>query len=885
MKTDYPLTLDLYNENNVAVPSKQYDDAGRRILVTLTEFNEPFSIPETATFTVKWTKPDKKFVVNNCSVENGKVVIVETLQMLSNPGKAYAELTMLDNNTVISTMPFPVGITKSIVQRDDIESTTELNALTEALLEVKKWDAVFTKTNNQIEQKYTDRLNGIEVHEVSGQVADSIYAPLEIAEIQGKSNQNAYIGKNLLQNIATTQTVNGITFTVNADKSVTVSGTASVTTNLTINVFTFKKDKSYILSGCPDTGSYGTYRQFIQSSILGYPADQGINGVIITPSETEENVKVNIQIFSGYTINKTFKPMIRPASITDATYEPYCGNMPAPNPSYPQEITSLGDGGEWHLKVTDGTNTQSIAFTDVLRGLESYKDKIYLDTDNVWKKAINTVKFSLDGTENWVKGSPTTVDRFYLVLSNDVKAMTITDTEGISSHFRCKKNFNPEVGTFYCNSMADATILFVDFSEPGKTTLAQFKAFLASHNVTFILPSANPTVTTLSDSLQTALGNLTSYDNSTTVNPDDVTNPTVKFRYAIGVTGKKILESNKAARSNSGSLKKITNKRHVILGDSYGVGCLPNDATCESWIPKLANYLGLTSNDYYSYAVAGYGFSKAYHKWLDLLQANDSEITDKESITDFIICGGYNDRKYTVAAIQADIDAFMTYVKANYPNATVYVGCIGWSLVFSDAQEICDTSMVAYSTAQHDNLIYLSGVENILHSYDDFSSDGIHPLESGQTKLAKGIYNAYKNGYCSVYYPEKTLNITLDTAYFTANAQFIKTSYRDGIATVEIVGSTLNCNTGVTFKGDTSYKIASYTNGTKYCVNNIDCLVPMLYKTTSNVKMIIPTYISIGTDGIWIRPFAINSAGSDWLQSTFSTIGFHSLTFTYSIES
>lgn len=36
-------------------------------------------------------------------------------------------------------------------------------------------------------------------------------------------------------------------------------------------------------------------------------------------------------------------------------YEPYTGGIPSPNPDYPQELVSVGDGGEINVSITDGT--------------------------------------------------------------------------------------------------------------------------------------------------------------------------------------------------------------------------------------------------------------------------------------------------------------------------------------------------------------------------------------------------------------------------------------------------------------------------------------------------------------------------------------------------
>lgn len=146
--------------------------------------------------------------------------------------------------------------------------------------------------------------------------------------------QDSTTGKNLLKNNATTQTVKGITFTVNDDKSVIANGTATDLSTLVINMNTKLEDGKYILSGCPSGGSTSTYRLRGTRGFYGWDTGNGISGTYASG----EALYVYIEIASGVTANNlVFKPMIRKSDIADATYEPFT-NGPAPNPSYPMPI-------------------------------------------------------------------------------------------------------------------------------------------------------------------------------------------------------------------------------------------------------------------------------------------------------------------------------------------------------------------------------------------------------------------------------------------------------------------------------------------------------------------------------------------------------------------
>lgn len=108
----------------------------------------------------------------------------------------------------------------------------------------------------------------------------------------------------------------GITFTVNADMSISVSGTNDGTGN---SWFDLKSNNTYqdmYGSGCPAGGSSSTYR--IQFGAGQY--DTGSGCVTYTGG-------VGIVVYSGYDASGglTFKPMISDSLSND--YEPYCPSI------------------------------------------------------------------------------------------------------------------------------------------------------------------------------------------------------------------------------------------------------------------------------------------------------------------------------------------------------------------------------------------------------------------------------------------------------------------------------------------------------------------------------------------------------------------------------
>lgn len=135
--------------------------------------------------------------------------------------------------------------------------------------------------------------------------------------------------KNFLPNDAVSQTLYGITFTVNSDGSVTANGTGTASpVGFTICEDAdkisqiFKVGQKYILSGLPSNGNC-----FIKIATTG-----GVSLWEIGSSEPEKEfiyngenvVSIDLVVRNRATLsNVTFYPMIRLASDTDSTYQPY----------------------------------------------------------------------------------------------------------------------------------------------------------------------------------------------------------------------------------------------------------------------------------------------------------------------------------------------------------------------------------------------------------------------------------------------------------------------------------------------------------------------------------------------------------------------------------
>lgn len=223
-------------------------------------------------------------------------------------------------------------------------------------------------------------------------IEDNDLQKIRFNKAYGESQQATRSGKNFLENTGVSNTSNGVTFTINDDKTILVDGNNDGTANsrFIINNYSLKAG-TYILNGCPSGGSSDTYRLAIQKtsdwSILGLDTGSGSEQFTI---DEATNIQVAIFIQKGQTIsNLLFKPMIRLSSIIDDTYEQY-GVMPSPD--YRSKIENLE--GKNLVQQMNWKQVPSITTGETITTVYGYGTD-FIEVDNT-KNYI----FSYSGTAN-----------------------------------------------------------------------------------------------------------------------------------------------------------------------------------------------------------------------------------------------------------------------------------------------------------------------------------------------------------------------------------------------------------------------------------------------------------------------------------------------------
>lgn len=348
----------------------------------------------------------------------------------------------------------------------------------------------------------------------------------------GDTFQQTYSGKNQLsytltslQSVNTNGTwtnnvyvYNGVTYTVNDDLSINANGATGANAPsyfIINNSLSLTSSTNYVLNGCPSGGEVQSYSIRLYDSGV-YSSEIG-NGLSFTYGS--QNL-VRINIFGGITVtNKLFKPMIRFATVTDDTYEPYVGGTPSPNPDYPQDIQVVT--GEQTVTVSDGDISQSytidLGSTELCK-IDTYQDKIFQNVpesdlynpnldEGDWyvHKDIAKTIFTGSASESWqyVGGDH---PRFTL----DVNEIALGGGAGSTPVIMSNYFIGADVSTMYGglnNSIASHNSVHqIWIRDNSITSDTDFKTWLSTHNTTVYYALATPTDTQITDS--TLIGEL-----------------------------------------------------------------------------------------------------------------------------------------------------------------------------------------------------------------------------------------------------------------------------------------------------------------------------------------------------------------------------------------
>ncbi len=349
----------------------------------------------------------------------------------------------------------------------------------------------------------TEYAKGIKARDIVSSAPDSPLTNSAHGMVQGLTVYGrSHKSKNLLEITAETQTVNGVTFTVDKEAgTITANGTATANAEILIN-------EVPVINGA----NYTFTTQDIHTPVyigLRFADTYDLSGELKRRDFTASasNLRVTIKVLSGDTANNVIiSPMIYTATDyeADPSFEPY-------------GIHSVGDDG---LTVTtansDNTVTTSAEFTTALplRGVsDTVRDKLTCTAD---VKQVETVCGSVRLADlAWNKQGEYAEYRASLV--TNMKGFA----DNIIANALCTQYDIVTAEQAYHATVKGLAISYsyISISDTDYTTVSDFVASLGDAELIYEL--ATPTTTPLTDAESSAFRGLRTFDNTTNITITD----------------------------------------------------------------------------------------------------------------------------------------------------------------------------------------------------------------------------------------------------------------------------------------------------------------------------------------------------------------------------
>lgn len=354
-----------------------------------------------------------------------------------------------------------------------------------------------------------------------------------------------------------------------------------------------------------------------------------------------------------------------------------------------------------------------------------------------------------------------------------------------------------------------------------------------------------------------------------------------KIKDEVGRTAcKEAINNLKAACQEAfNNLDNLSSKKFVFVGDSYAQGYTP-DGNVNSWIDVFTTLANITNYTEYSQGGTGFATTPSFTSLISSV-AVDPEV-------DYIIVGGgYNDNGFTT--VPDAIKLFYDTARIKYPNAKIYVGFFGWTLVNHNIQRNLIFRCSDYKQGCEGvlNLFYLYGVENVIFNNNNYSSDGYHPNQNGQNIIAHAIYQAfcrgsYAGGVIANYDIPNTNPVVTN-----APIQQLTTKTYNGVAQMAWQQSNFSFNTPQSIRCTGVDRLTAATIPRSALLTTATfgfvCSLPVIYLSTESKFYCLPTYIFIDYGTISLVPVAVNAEFSDYLQFQCTAIQLAAFSFSFNI--
>lgn len=260
----------------------------------------------------------------------------------------------------------------------------------------------------------------------------------------------------------------------------------------------------------------------------------------------------------------------------------------------------------------------------------------------------------------------------------------------------------------------------------------------------------------------------------------------------------------------------------------------------------------------------------AGHNFKELLESKASQIVNPTNIKTIICCGGTNDvNAQSKAQLKNYVETFINYCKTTYPNATIYIGMIGFFRevnAVSSRSNILNIVLPAYQECVDFGALYLNDVEYVMHDYS-YYTDTVHPTSAGTSALANAIYQSLKTGHVE-YNKQQALNFDItdsdvtqaNIAWYDVIANYMHNITMNGNFSITPItlpaNSAITCDLGTPNSSfmrlsNSNIILKRYPNLRIVCVDNTSIYRPATLSIdaeTGHLKLQIENYADTSKD-------------------------------------
>ena len=272
-------------------------------------------------------------------------------------------------------------------------------------------------------------------------------------------------------------------------------------------------------------------------------------------------------------------------------------------------------------------------------------------------------------------------------------------------------------------------------------------------------------------------------------------------------------------------------RRVLIVGDSYGAGWTP-DGDVTGFPILVKNMMHLSDANFFTVNKGGARFGAASgseYAFDEVLSGYLSNITNKETITDIVFAGGYNEGSSSYESIREGIQRCKSVIGTNFtnPSLKVYLFAVGYHTT-NPAQRM--TLWRRYKECYAKSGWAYTKLTPAICYADWWASDGYHPKADAQNAIATQIVNILEGGtMTSTCVVEEYANVSMggNARWYT----FMDTDNFDSF----LFGMNINFDNAQTLNRTTAIKLFDITSNLPLC-NIADASLRQKYEITCLVQ-------------------------------------------------